>query len=62
MMTGANLEKTFKSGEKFNVPDVVQKEMQFFVQRLKTALISMDTSNYEQIQLSAETWGTRPTT
>src|SRR5437763_14493748 len=51
MITGANLEKTFKSGEKFNVPDVVQKEMQFLYKD-ESGYNFMDTTNYEQINLS----------
>lgn len=56
LMTGANLEKTFKSGEKFNVPDLVQKEMQFLYKD-EGGFAFMDTGNYEQIQLSAENVG-----
>ena len=29
MLTGSNLEKTFKSGEKFEVPDVMTRDCQF---------------------------------
>ncbi len=57
LMTGANLEKTFKSGEKFNIPDMVQKEMQFLYKD-EGGFNFMDTTNYEQIQLSAENVGT----
>lgn len=56
MMTGANLEKTFKSGEKFKIPDVVQKEMQFLY-RDEGGFHFMDTSNYEQVQLTEENVG-----
>jgi elongation factor P len=56
LMTGVNLEKTFKSGEKFNVPDVMQKEMQFLYKD-ENGFNFMDTSNYEQIQLSPENVG-----
>lgn len=50
MLTGANLEKTFKSGEKFNIPDVVQKEMQFLYKD-ENGFHFMDTSNYDQVQI-----------
>src|ERR1700678_1935854 len=56
LMTGVNLEKTFKSGEKFNIPDMVQKEMQFLYKD-DNGFNFMDTGNYEQIQLSAENVG-----
>jgi elongation factor P len=56
LVTGSNLERTFKSGEKFNVPDVVQKEMQYLYKD-EAGFNFMDTSNYEQIQLNAENVG-----
>lgn len=56
MITGANLEKTFKSGEKFGVPDVATKDMQFLY-RDDNGFHFMDVANYEQVQLSAETVG-----
>src|SRR3984885_2648480 len=56
LMTGANLEKTFKSGEKFNIPDMIQKEMQFLYKD-DNGFNFMDTGNYEQIQLLAENVG-----
>ena len=56
LMTGANLEKTFKSGEKFNVPDVIQKEMQFLYKD-ENGFNFMDTANYEQLQLQPENVG-----
>ncbi|MCC6277236.1 MAG: elongation factor P [Oligoflexia bacterium] len=56
LMTGANLEVTFKSGEKFNIPDVVQKEMQFLYKD-DNGFSFMDTTNYEQIHLSPENVG-----
>jgi elongation factor P len=56
LMTGVNLEKTFKSGEKFGIPDMIQKEMQFLYKD-ENGFNFMDTTNYEQIQLSAENVG-----
>jgi elongation factor P len=56
LMTGANLEKTFKSGEKFKVPDVVTKDMQFLYKD-ENGFNFMDTANYEQINLTPENVG-----
>ncbi|MDZ4677158.1 MAG: elongation factor P [Oligoflexia bacterium] len=56
LITGANLEKTYKSGEKFNVPDLMQKEMQFLYKD-ESGFNFMDTTNYEQINLHAENVG-----
>ena len=56
MMTGANLEKTFKSGEKFKVPDVLSRDMQFLYKD-ESGFHFMDSANYEQIQLSPENVG-----
>jgi elongation factor P len=56
MLTGANLEKTFKSGEKFNIPDVAQKEMQFLYKD-ENGFNFMDTASYEQINLTPESVG-----
>jgi elongation factor P len=56
LVTGANLEKTFKSGEKFKIPDVVTKDMQFLYKD-ENGFHFMDSSNYEQIQLTPENVG-----
>jgi len=56
LMTGSNLEKTFKSGEKFNIPDIMQKEMQYLYKD-EAGFHFMDTSNYEQLQLTPEAVG-----
>ena len=56
LLTGVNLDRTFKSGEKFNVPDLLQREMQFLYKD-ENGFNFMDTANYEQIQLSAENVG-----
>ncbi len=56
LITGTNLEKTFKSGEKFKVPDTVTKDMQFLYKD-DNGFNFMDNANYEQIQLSAENVG-----
>src|SRR4051812_32551705 len=52
LVTGVNLEKTFKSGEKFKVPDVITKDMQFLYKD-DNGFHFMDSKNYEQIQLTA---------
>ncbi|MBK9293275.1 MAG: elongation factor P [Oligoflexia bacterium] len=56
MITGANLEKTFKSGEKFVIPDVATKDMQFLYKD-DNGFHFMDVANYDQVQLSPETVG-----
>lgn len=48
LITGNNLEITFKSGEKFNVPDVIQREMQYLYKD-DVGFNFMDQENYEQI-------------
>ncbi len=47
LITGNNLEKTFKSGEKFNIPDVLTKDMQYLYKE-GDMYVFMDTTNYEQ--------------
>jgi elongation factor P len=56
ILTGVNLEKTFKSGEKFKVPDTITKEMQFLYKD-ESGFNFMDSANYEQINLTAENVG-----
>jgi elongation factor P len=56
MITGHNLEKTYKSGEKFGVPDVEQKEMQYLYKD-ESGYVFMDSANYEQIAISPEGCG-----
>src|SRR5688572_14924652 len=53
LITGANLERTFKSGEKFGVPDVAYKDMAFLYKD-ENGFNFMDQSSYEQVSLSAE--------
>jgi elongation factor P len=52
LITGQQLERTFKSGEKFESPDIEAKEMQFLFAEA-TILTFMDTENYEQVTLNA---------
>lgn len=52
LLTGSNLERTFKSGEKFEVPDVVNREMTFLYKD-ESGWNFMDQTNYEQICMMA---------
>jgi len=47
MLTGSNLEKTFKSGEKFEVPDVNTRDCTYLYKD-DTGFTFMDKENYEQ--------------
>ena len=47
MITGSNLEKTFKSGEKFGVPDVMTRDCQFLYKD-DTGYNFMDKESYDQ--------------
>jgi elongation factor P len=48
LQTGQQLERTFKSNEKFDEPNMEYKEMQFLFSD-GSMLHFMDTTNYEQI-------------
>lgn len=56
LITGQNLERTFKSGEKFGVPDVVYRDMDFLYKD-DSGFNFMDQSSYDQVALSAELIG-----
>lgn len=56
LITGSNLERTFKSGEKFGVPDMVYREMTFLYKE-GTAYAFMDKANYEQLSIEGEDCG-----
>lgn len=56
LITGANLERTFKSGEKFGIPDVAFKDMDFLYKD-ESGFNFMDQTSYEQITLDAEFLG-----
>lgn len=56
LITGSNLERTFKSGEKFAVPDVVYKDMNFLYKD-DTGYHFMDPASFEQMSLSEELIG-----
>ena len=56
LINGNNLERTFKSGEKFGVPDVAFKDMDFLYKD-ESGFAFMDQSSYEQISLDADFLG-----
>ena len=56
LVTGSNLEKTFKSGEKFAIPDVEYKDMNFLYKD-ESGFVFMDQVNYDQITLNDELVG-----
>lgn len=53
MLTGSNLERTFKSGEKFEVPDVEYKNVNFLYSD-ETGFHFMDQTSFEQVALQQE--------
>lgn len=56
LLNGSNLERTFKSGEKFEVPDVAFKDMNFLYKD-ESGFNLMDQSSYEQVALNTELVG-----
>ena len=56
METGQVLEKTFRSGEKVDRPDVLEREMQYLYQD-SAGYCFMDNKNYEQIFIDPEHLG-----
>lgn len=56
LLTGAVIERTFKSGEKLQPADVEERQMQFLYKE-GDMFVFMDTGNYEQIQLAPELIG-----
>src|SRR5580704_17613264 len=53
LLTGTNLERTFKSGEKFEEPDVHVRTMNFLYKD-DSGFNFMDQTNYEQIVMGDE--------
>jgi len=53
LITGSNLERTFKSGEKFAPPDVEYKDMSFLYSD-DEGFHFMNQESFEQVQLSKE--------
>lgn len=56
LITAQNLERTFKSGEKFEQPDVEFKEMNFLY-RDESGFNFMDQTSYEQLCLNEDVVG-----
>ncbi len=56
LINGSNLERTFKSGEKFGVPDVVFKDMDYLYKD-DGGFNFMDQSSYEQVALDPDLLG-----
>ncbi len=56
MVTGAQFDKTFRSGEKFNEADLVEEEMEYLYAD-GSSYCFMNTTTYEQEFLSAEQVG-----
>lgn len=56
MLTGQNLESTFKSGEKFEVPNVENKEMSFLYKD-ESGYNFMSQETFEQIAMSEDDLG-----
>lgn len=55
ILTGSNLERTFKSGEKFEVPDIEFRDVTYLYQDEHYNF--MDQKNFEQFSLSTEVLG-----
>jgi elongation factor P len=53
LLTGSTLERTFKTGEKLAPADVESRSMQYLYKE-GDMFVFMDTSNYEQVQLTPE--------
>lgn len=56
LITGTNLERTFKSGEKFEAPDVMFRTMSFLYKD-DSGYNFMDQSSYDQIVMGADEVG-----
>ncbi len=56
LITGSNLERTFKSGEKFEVPDMETKDMTFLYKEGSSYLF-MDKTTYDQVSIEEEDLG-----
>lgn len=56
MMTGSQFDRTYRSGDKFTSADLEEQDMQFLYQQ-GDSYHFMNTSSYEQFELSAEQVG-----
>lgn len=59
MITGAVLERTFKSGEKLEKADLEERQMQYLYPE-GDQFVFMDTANYNQIHFTREQLGDTP--
>ena len=57
MVTNANLDRTFKSGEKFEIPDVLSKEMLFLYKDEINQYVFMNQEDFNQYTLTEEQIG-----
>lgn len=58
LLTNNTIERTFKSGDKVDVPDLAEKKMQYMYSDSE-GIHFMDTTNYEQIALNEDQVGDR---
>lgn len=56
MLTGNQFDRTFRSNDKFEKPDLAERKMQFLYAQ-NSEYFFMDLDNYEQISISAEQMG-----
>ncbi len=56
LINGSNLERTFKSGERFGIPDVAYRNMDYLYKD-ENGFVFMDQSNYEQVSLDPDLLG-----
>ena len=56
LLTGRSLEPTFKSGEKFQVPDVDERPMQYLYKE-GDAYVFMDNRTFDQVNIQEEQLG-----
>lgn len=56
LITGSNLDKTYRSGEKFEVPDIVFKDMSFLYKD-DTGYHLMDQTSFEQLSMNDDVVG-----
>jgi len=56
LLNGSNLERTFKSGEKFGVPDIAYKDMNFLYKD-ESGFNFMDQTSFEQVSLDKDLLG-----
>lgn len=56
LLTGSNLERTFKSGERFEVPDMIYRTMNYLYKD-GDSFAFMDKENYEQMSIAPDDVG-----